>query len=410
MSTDLRPAAPASDRPDHDPADGAAATRGRRWMPTWARWVLVVVLVGAVVVAATILLAPDATNENPGDPENVGPGGTAALVAVARAQGIDVEVARGRAGLESADLGPETTVVVAPPAALGSNTGRELLAATAGAAGVVLLDADERAIEVLELPVQVAFSDTASRAACEDPLAREDPALPEADLLAYLPTGDGATVCFPAPGDDVGDVAPGTLVRLPATDERAPVTLFGAGGALTNDQVTVGDNAGIGLRLLFPTERVVWYVPMPTDDLTAAQSIGDALPDATTPVLWVLGASVLALALVQGRRLGPLVRESLPVVVRSTETTLHRSRLYRQARDHRRAAAALQAGARHRLRERLALGPHADPEQVLLAVAERTGRPVADLRAVLTDPDVPDEKALMSTARRLAELEEEVHP
>ena len=42
--------------------------------------------------------------------------------------------------------------------------------------------------------------------------------------------------------------------------------LFGAGEALTNDQVLRADNAAVALRLLGQDDDLVWYVPT-YDDL-----------------------------------------------------------------------------------------------------------------------------------------------
>src|SRR5690606_41722785 len=59
---------------------------------------------------------------------------------------------------------------------------------------------------------------------------------------------------------------------------------------------------------------------------------------AALPILIVV---VVLLAWWQGRRLGPLVTEPLPVVVRASETVEGRGRLYRSRRARDRAAEAL---------------------------------------------------------------------
>ena len=67
---------------------------------------------------------------------------------------------------------------------------------------------------------------------------------------------------------------------------------------------------------------------------------------------------VVLLALWQGRRLGPLVAERIPVVVRASETVEGRARLYRSRRARDRAAAALRTAALQRMLPRLGLGPN----------------------------------------------------
>lgn len=395
-----------------DPAADPGVERGARRPDRRVvlRWVLVAVGITVALSLLAVLLRPDPGNQTPGDPENTGQDGSAALVGVARAQGIDVEIVRGADALAAATLDGDTTVVVSQPSALGSTTGPDLLEATAGVAGLVLLGPAPGTLDLLGLPVRGAATgpQEALEPGCDLPLARQGPRLTAESALVYGSDVEGAQACFTPTETQEDGLA--VLLALPAADDRAPVSLFGAPEVLQHQSALDSGHAGLGLRLLFPSPRVVWYVPVLTDDLTAAQGIGDALPDATVPALWVLGAAVLALALVQGRRLGPLVRESLPVVVRSTETTLHRSRLYRQARDHERALAALQWGTRRRLSERLSLGTQAGEQALVRATAARTGRAEDDVRHLLRQPTAHDEATLVSTARRLAELEEEVRP
>ena len=103
------------------------------------------------------------------------------------------------------------------------------------------------------------------------------------------------------------------------------------------------------------------------------------------PAAVVLGTAVLVLAFVRGRRMGALVVEPLPVVVRAVETTESRGRIYRRARDRARAAAVLRLGSTDRLARRLALPPHAT-EAVQAAAAAASGMPPAQVAALLAGP------------------------
>src|SRR5690606_35517589 len=104
----------------------------------------------------------------------------------------------------------------------------------------------------------------------------------------------------------------------------------------------------------------------------------------------VLGLQLLVLTVVVllwgGRRLGRVVTEPMPVVVRSAETTLGRGRLYRRARDHAHAAAGLRAGCATRVATRLGVPPSARPEVLVAAVARATGREEAAVGALLYGP------------------------
>ena len=74
---------------------------------------------------------------------------------------------------------------------------------------------------------------------------------------------------------------------------------------------------------------------------------------------WIVLQLCLVVALVavwKGRRIGPLVAEQLPVVVRASETVEGRGRLYRSRRARDRAAEALRTAALQRMMPRLGLG------------------------------------------------------
>jgi len=107
----------------------------------------------------------------------------------------------------------------------------------------------------------------------------------------------------------------------------------------------------------------------------------------------------------RARRLGPLVAEPLPVVVRASETVEGRARLYRSHRARDRAADALRAAALTRLTPRLGLARNATPDAVTQAVAHRTG---SDCGAVLFGPAPGTDADLLTLAHQLDDLERQV--
>ena len=121
-----------------------------------------------------------------------------------------------------------------------------------------------------------------------------------------------------------------------------------------------------------------------------------------------LAVAVLLLALWRARRLGPVVVEPLPVVVRAAETVEGRARLYRRsgARGH---------GSRGAARRRpgpagtaLGLPRRAEPPAVVAAVAGRSGRTGPDVAALLYGAAPADDGALVRLADDLDALEREV--
>jgi hypothetical protein len=209
--------------------------------------------------------------------------------------------------------------------------------------------------------------------------------------------------CFPGGGR--------ASAALVARVDRVPTTYaVAAGSLLTNDRVDRADNAAAVLRLLGHGDRLLWYVPDPADVATGdTASLSAQLPRGLVPALWLLAAATLAAMLWRGRRLGPLVVEPLPVVVKAVESTRGRGRLYRRVRDRGHAAAILQAASTRRLATRLRLPADADPTSVADAVAAATGADVGTVRHLLTTRAVPDDATLTRLARDLAALEREVH-
>jgi hypothetical protein len=138
-------------------------------------------------------------------------------------------------------------------------------------------------------------------------------------------------------------------------------------------------------------------------------SVSAQLPRGLFPALWLVVAAVGATMLWRGRRLGPLVVEPLPVVVKAVESTQGRGRLYRRVRDREHAAAVLRAATVRRLVVRLRLPVATGPDRLARVVADLTGNPVDTVREVLATRPVGDDAALTRLAGDLARLEREVH-
>ena len=117
---------------------------------------------------------------------------------------------------------------------------------------------------------------------------------------------------------------------------------------------------------------------------------------------------MLLVCLWRGRRLGRLVTEPLPVVIRAVETTESRGRMYRKSRDRTRALAVLQQATRRRLASYLGLSGSADLGSVAAASAAVSGRDYREVLHLLDSPAAPDDSSLLERANTLSALEKEV--
>jgi hypothetical protein len=362
------------------------------------------VVVGTLALLSALTIGSARTGARL-DPANPSPAGAQALARVLEEHGVDVLVVRDAAALDGASVDRRTTVLVTSGEDLGRATARRLGRRAAAAGALVLAEPGATLVDALALPLvgDRVRAGTRVAAGCQDPLLgglRVDPGPGPSGLRV---TGPGAVACFR--GD--GRRAAALVVRV----GRTPTTYaVAAGELLTNDRVDRADNAAAALRLLGQRDRLVWYVPDPRDIATGdTGSLAAQLPAGLVPALWLLAAATLATMVWRGRRLGPLVLEPLPVVVKAVESTQGRGRLYRRVRDRGHAAEILQAATARRLADRLRLPPDSDRRQVARSAAAATGRDPGVVQDLLTTRVVPDDTTLTRLAGDLAALEREVH-
>jgi hypothetical protein len=110
----------------------------------------------------------------------------------------------------------------------------------------------------------------------------------------------------------------------------------------------------------------------------------------------------------RSRRLGPLISERLPVVVRASETVEGHAALYQSRRVRDRATAALREDLLVRMLPRLGLVKDAPQDAVTGAVAARSRRGQQEIARILYGPAPGTDAELVDLARNLDELEREV--
>lgn len=357
----------------------------------------------AIVLALVVAVWTTRGSERyPGDadPRNPGPEGAQALARVLDDQGVEVTIARSAEAFDEASIDAATTVVVSSTEQLAPSTLERMRRHAAAAARIVLVEPDYAIVHEIDpdlgLLTVPAGKDHSVAARCPDGIAGVplDGLRVEVDRATSY-TGAG---CFARDGR--------ALVR--AVDG---LVLFGAGQALTNEQVTRGDNAAVGLRVLGQEPRLVWYVPDATDAVADdAVTLGTLLPDWLGPGLWIAALAGTALLLWRVRRLGPLSTEPLPVVVRAVETARSRGRMYRRSGDRAHAARALRRAARTDIASRLRLDRGAATPVVVEATARHLDAPVEAVAALLDDDRTPPatDHDLVRFAQDLARLRREV--
>lgn len=349
------------------------------------------IIAGLVVVTALALAwwSTRPTTERL-DPEGTGKDGSRALVHLLQDHGVQVEQMTSNEPVpRTAKNDVTTTVVVTIPGRLDED---EFYALAGSDATVVLVDPGP-AVDQFDLPLSVAGG--TSRVVepdCAVPAAeRAGPA--RAGATQYETSGS-AQSCYD-----------GRMVRSDA-GSGGPMVVLGA-DPLLNQHLDDDGNAALALDLLGQHPRLVWYTPELQAD--GDQSMVELLPTWVIPVTLQLFVAAAVAALWRARRLGPVVTESLPVVVRSTETTEGRARLYRRGHTRGHAATVLRTASSDRLRTALRLPRGTDTTVLVSAVAERSGRDPSDVAATIAGTVPADDAALVRLADQLDALEREVH-
>ena len=367
-------------------------TISRRWR-TW-RWVILAIVVIAIVSGlAAYLTAP-----RPGgrmDPRATSSDGGHALVDLLRDHGVDVVVADTVADVEQA-AGPDVLLLVAQTDYSGDQDLLQRLARTPG--DRLLVEPFSTTRGALAPQIRVAPIKTIGG----DPNC----ALPEAIRAGR------AELQFSARYEGTGGVPvtscyDGALVRYHDGDRT--ITVVGTADFMTNSGLLHEGNAALAMNLAGARSRLIWYAPQHAEGQThGGSNLSDLIPENVTWMVLQLCLVVALVALWRARRMGPLVAENLPVVVRASETVEGRGRLYRSRRARDRAADALRTATLQRILPRLGLAVNAEPLAVAAAVAARSPRDPQVVLHILYGPAPATDSDLVNLALELDYIERQV--
>ncbi|MFJ5926234.1 DUF4350 domain-containing protein [Kitasatospora sp. NPDC092948] len=463
MTTTAPP--PATADPAEQPAvEKAAGTTPSTLRPLWRRWRwrlvagLAVLLVGVLVAGI-----PGSDGYPPLDPRSGDAEGTRAVDQLLQQHGITSRTAGTERELAAALRADDTTVVLTLADELTDQELGRLSTLTRGRnSRVVLIDPDEPALRAFASGVHLYYSDAGSDTAV-DPGCQ----LPEAanagpaDLRgANYEPGSHDTGCYPQ-----GSARYALVSRTSGTQQ---LIVVGSTRPFVNGRLDHEGNAALALGLLGAHHQLVWQIHTDavdadpgtpgtsgtsgsnpgsgtgsgsTDGGSGGGSTGGGSTDGGSgsghssggrsgsrtathqktfdeliPAGWNWAALQLAIATVlaaawRARRLGPVLSERLPAVVRASETAEGRARLYHRANARGHAAETLRRAARRRAATALGL-PHTsgdpDPAALTEAAAARLGRPAADLQQLLYGPAPTDDAALLRLADDLDDMEWQV--
>jgi hypothetical protein len=374
------------------------------WWRRWRSWLIIglIVVLGGLSIAVLHQPPPD-PNLNPYlNPDQVSATGTHALADILAGLGHQVITVTSVPVAERAATRGSTLVITSP---------RLLSAAALAALGrvqadVVLVEPDPVALAAVADPVgliEVTEPVVVTAPACG---LRAAAVAGTADMggeeLVVPNSSTAAKECYP------GTSGP-TLVQVLVRGRT--VTVLGTGAPLTNAKLASEGNAALAINLL-PSHRIVWLVPdfrtVTAAARTGAKTFASLLPLAAYLVTIQLVIAALLAAAWRGRRLGQLVAEPLPVVVRAAETTEGHGRLYQARHAGAQAAEALRSAVRSRVERAVGLPPGSGKDAVIGALAQRSAIGAARISELLYGPAPQNDQALVTLARDLDQLEREV--
>lgn len=361
------------------------------------RWSGIVVL-AAVVIAAGVFIAlvtPPASAPylDPSGTSDTGGRALANLLAD-RGQHLVRESAPAAAGQASTAPGASLELITSPQLL----TSEQLSRAARFGGDILLLGPDSRALRALSPRVRIVGSQVT--VAATEPACAASPAVLAGDAYlggAMLSTDDPAVrTCYPSPPN-----GPGYLLVQYRAGSRT-ITVLGSGAPLTNGYLAQAGDAALALNLLRQAGTITWIVPppgaLPAQAAAGQRSFFSLVPWPAYLIAIQLAIAALLTAAWRARRLGPLVPERIPVIVRATETVEGHGRLYQARRARDRAAGELRSAARARI-ARLTGG---DVSAGTLAV--RTGEDARQIGTLLEGPPPASDQELVTLADQLDTL------
>jgi len=335
---------------------GVVTPTVRRALRRWLFWIVVGVLLVAFA-AAYGLTTRTASEANRFAADEAAPAGSRALVQVLGDEGIDViAVDTLDDALAAIDDPSTTTLIAADPRAV--LTAEQWLRLDGAAASLVVVEPPAIAVGALAPEVAPGIpvvDDVRDDAGCSVPAARRAGSITADGVSLDASAASGVQACFTTTEGSA-------LVTLEQPGGDGALHLLGASGVVQNGVIGVQGNAALALGLAGEHPTLVWYVASPADLASGDVPLSELYPGWVNPIAWLALTAGLAAAIWRGRRLGPVVIENLPVVVRTTETMEGRARLYARAGARLRALDALRVGTLRRLADGLSPTAHREAE------------------------------------------------
>ncbi len=373
-------------------------TRTTRRRLLWSGGVL---LVGLLIVVTVGSFRHAVSIQRSDDPRSTTANGTKALAQLLQDEGVGIEATDSVDDAAAAsDAG--TLLVVASADRLTAQQAAQLGRATYGR--LMLFRPGPLGLRAFGVPAETAPPAAGTiDPGCAEQAATMAGAIEARDFtVGYASTAGAVTVrCYPYGGG---------AAWLRVGGPFGPVDLVA--GGVSNEVLANEGNAAFGMNVFGAYPRIVWLIGQRAAVTDSAAQGPGLLPVWWAPMIVQAFIALVVVGIWRGRRLGPILREPLPVTVRAAETVEGHGRLYARIGARDRAADALRAGVLGRLARTYGQPVSTVPTEAEVialstAVAARTGRGAPDVRQLLAGPPPASDHDLVTLARQLDQLEQE---
>lgn len=380
-----------------------ATARGmtlKTFSKTWLPLILIFILLVLVITAKGINTQDEYRDY---EPESPGRSGTKAVIEVLKKQGIQTKIA-----YKDSDIGPvdrDTTLVLLDDGLDWFDITDSLKTKAQQAGRVILFGVQDYRLKEFGLDIDSYTNGVAMPGVNENSSA----------CLPYIGKAKNASVTIVREHQTPGVIQcfrtdSGSLLSIWPAEDGPEYILVSDPAAFTNANVQNLDNAALALTLYGANPKAVFHYERPNiqQQSPANAPLWQLLPP------WVFWAGMtllfaaLALMIAKGRRLGPLAREPLLVIISASEIEEARASLAREGKHASWAMSLIQSRARRKLRRALYLPNRASEEELTNTLAAKLNKPASELRALLYDANVLNEKELTQRSHKIDQLIQEV--
>ncbi|MET0727035.1 MAG: DUF4350 domain-containing protein [Acidimicrobiales bacterium] len=357
------------------------------------RGAVVAVAVGAALLVAALAGGPPGQDGPPLDPRSDGPLGTSALVSLLDGLGADVSLS---VGLPD----EQDDVALVLQDRLDEDQAEQVTRWVAAGGRLVVTDPGSSFTPPV-IPAGI-LPDAAEvePGTCTVSALTEVGAVAAGSVVRYE-VGEADSICF-------GSRQEGSFVVVRSLG-NGEVAAVGGAAFVTNELLDDSDNAVLAAALLAPSPGTavrVLEAPVPAGGGT--KTLGDLVPGRVRRALTQLAVAFALYALWRAVRHGRPVPEDQPVEVAGSELVSAIGRLLSRTRSPGAAADTLRGQLRRALRIRYGVPADADDATLARLVATRSGADLDTVLAAVDDRPVTDDAELVTVARAVSSVHQEV--